>query len=252
MWSFLQRCGNLHQGEMMIFPDDSLQSLILPSDWWVENQKKKLCRGALIYTFVPYVDQIPYSFEPIGRKHAEQHDKAIVKVAPLLVDQPLKQVELPVAAMPLYNKEVWTAYRAKGRPCLVLREASQSVPKELTRGKSNHSVAPTLLLAPYYGADENSKRAGYSEEFRTRVRHCEYPQFLWDKLPINGSDESILRLDHMLSSGAHHQAYKISEYKLSEEAMGIVDEQINWLIYGGLSKDSIILDYRELIEQSSL
>lgn len=74
----------------MNFPEDSLQSLIIPSDWWIKNQERNLCRGALIFAFVPYVDQIPYFFEPIGRKQADQHDKAIVKVAPLSVDQPLK------------------------------------------------------------------------------------------------------------------------------------------------------------------
>jgi hypothetical protein len=116
------------------FPDDSLQSIIFPSDWWVKNTENKLCRGALIYAFVPHVDQIPYSFEPVGRKQADHHDKAIVKVSPLQVDQPLKQVNLPVAAMPLFDHEVWAAYRAKKRPCLVIREASQQVDKELTRG----------------------------------------------------------------------------------------------------------------------
>lgn len=152
--------------------------------------------------------------------------------------------------MVLNDKEVWAAYRSKRRPCLVLREPSMSVAKELIRGKSKNSVAPTILLAPYYGADENLKRAGYSEEFRVRVRHCEYPQFFWDKIPVQGSDESILRLDHMQASGAHHQAYKLTDYKLSEEALDILDDQINWLIYGGISKDSIILDYRQLIEQN--
>ncbi len=242
--------GSLHQGGTVKFPDDSLQSIILPSDWWVKNTENKLCRGALIYAFVPHVDQIPYSFEPVGRKQAEQHDKAIVKVSPLQVDQPLKQVNLPVAAMPLFDNEVWAAYRAKKRPCLVIRESSQQVDKELTRGKSNSSVAPTITVAPYYGADEGSKRAGYSEGFRERVRHCEYPQFFWDKLPIQGANESILRLDHMLPSGAHHQAYRLTDYKLSSEAMSLVDALITWLIYGGIPEDSIILDYRKLIQES--
>lgn len=99
-----------------MFPDDSLQSIIQPSDWWIENESKKLCRGALIFTFVPHVDQVPYMFEPVGRNVPTEHNSATVKISPLKIDQPLKQVNLPVAPMLLYEKEVWAAYRAKKRP----------------------------------------------------------------------------------------------------------------------------------------
>lgn len=73
-----------------MFPDDSLQSLIQPSDWWIKNENKTLCRGALLFSFAPHIDQIPYTFEPVGRSQATEHNSAIVRVSPLKVDQPLE------------------------------------------------------------------------------------------------------------------------------------------------------------------
>jgi len=233
-----------------MYPDDSLQSLIQPSDWWVRNENKKICRGALIFSFAPHVDQIPYTFEPMGRTQATEHRSATVSVSPLKVDQPLKQISLPVAAMTLHEQEVWAAYRAKKRPCLVFASESISVEKELTRGKPKHATAPTFLAAPFYGVNQNGKRAGYSPEFVERVRHCEYPQFHWDKLPISGADESILRLDHLQPFGAHYDSYKISDYRLSADAMDILDDMLRWLIWGGLTRESILLDYRKIIEST--
>ena len=233
-----------------MFPDDSLQSLISPSDWWVKNQNSMLCRGALIFAFVPHVDQTPYTFDPIGRTQATQHNSATVHVSPLKVNQPLKQTNLPVAAMPLNNNEVWAAYRAKKRPCLVFSSDGIKIDKALTRGKPNHATAPTFLAAPYYGIGKNINRAGYSPEFVERVRHCEFPQFHWDKLPFPGGEESILRLDQLQPFGSHHDSYKVSEYMLSPDAMDILDELFRWFIWGGVTEDSLIKDYRELIESS--
>ncbi|RUQ78588.1 hypothetical protein [Legionella septentrionalis] len=234
----------------MTYPEDSIQSVIHPSEWWINNTENKLCRGALIFAFAPHIDQIPYAFEPIGRKEAEKHDQAKIKVSPIQINKPFKPATLPVAAMPNYENEVWAAYRAKKRPCIVLREASSNVDKSLTQGKANHSVAPTITIAPYYGADENGKRAGYTQEFRERVRHCEYPQFLWDKLPVGNVDESILRLDHSQPYGAHSKAIQLTDYKLSPDALDILDDLISWITKGGVSEDSILLTYREAIEKT--
>jgi hypothetical protein len=231
-----------------MFPDDSLQSLIEPSDWWIKNANKKLCRGALISSFAHHVDQIPFTFEPVGRTQAAEHDSATVRVSPLKVDQPLKKANLPVAAMTLHEQEVWAAYRAKKRPCLVFSSESIAVDKTLTRGKPNHATAPTFLADPYYGIEQNERRAGYSPEFVERVCHCEYSQFHWDKLPIAGGIESILRLDHLQPFGAHHDAYKISDYMLSPDAMEVIDDLLRWLVWGGLPETSWIVEYRKTIE----
>jgi len=234
-----------------MYPEDCVQSIVAPTDWWVENDEKVLCRGALVFAFIPHVDQVPYTFEPLGRKEADRHDSATVKVAPLRVDQPLKKTDLPVAAMPLHAGEVWGAYRAKKRPCLIIGSDSPPVSREHTRGMPKRSTAPTVLAMPYYGATQDGKRSGYKPEFVERIRHCEYPQFLWDRLPIpGGAEESILRLNHLQPIGTHHNSYKLAAHRLGDSAMEFIDELLQWLIWGGVPKDGWIAMYREEIEST--
>ena len=232
-----------------MFPDDCIQSIVGSANWWTKNNEKKLCRGALIIAFAPHVDQVPYALEPVGRTDASRHDSAILRVAPLSVNQPLEKTDLPVAAMPLSDGEVWAAYRAKKRPCLVIGSTNPAVDQVLTEGTPKNSTAPTVLVAPYYGVGRDSRRAGYKLDFVERVRHCEYPQFVWDRLPIaGGPDESILRLDHLQPIGALNNSYKITEFKLSDAALKIIDELIHWLIWGGVDADGLIALYREEIK----
>lgn len=233
-----------------MYPDYCVQSLIHPSAWWIENSRKVLCRGALVSAFVPHIDQVPYTFEPLARAEATRHDSATIRVAPLRIGQPLKRTELPVAAMPLHPGEVWAAYRAKERPCLIIGSGSPPVDQPLTRGMARHSTAPTILAVPYYGATRDGSRGGYNPGFVERIRHCEYPQFLWDKLPIAGPDESILRLDHLQPIGLHYKAYQVSEHKLSNDALRVVDELLYWLIWGQIPEDSLIAMYRKEIRST--
>ncbi|HHJ3218798.1 TPA: hypothetical protein ACQJO6_003015 [Vibrio parahaemolyticus] len=233
----------------MSYPEDSLQGLVESSSWWVASSNNEVSRGTLIWAFVPHVDQTPYGFTPVGREIPTEHSKALVKVEPITVGTSLKQVTLPVAAMPLFKNEVWGAYRAKVRPCLVLSVEPEKVDKELTRGKANHSTAPTYIVAPFYGVDGNAKRSGYTEAFTERVRHCEYPQFHWDKLPVKGASESILRLDQMMPIGTHQKAFRHTGYELSSSALAVIDDLIMWNLKGGVRKDSILVQYREIIEE---
>jgi hypothetical protein len=228
------------------YPDDCIQALVGAENWWQPNREHQVCRGALITAFVPYIDQMPYAFEPIGRTQATEHQRADVKVTPMRVEQALKQAELPVAAMPLHAREVWAAYRAKRRPCLVLSVDAPAVDKDLTRGMPSRSSAPTMIVAPYYGADKGN-RAGYNPAFVERIRHCEYPQFLWDVVPLEGASESILRLDQMQPIGRHYQSFKVHDVRLSEPAMEVVDGMIDWLLRGGIPKDHPVLMFQELV-----
>lgn len=233
-----------------MYPDDCIQSIIKPDDWWVSNDKKHLCRGALIFAFVPHVDQTPYTLEPVGRNKSNEHGSAKVNIGPLRINQPRNRSHLPVAAMPLYDGELWTAYRAKKRPCLVLATHNTPIDPALTRGTPNRHTAQTILIAPYYGSDKNGKRAGYREDFIERIRHCEYPQFVWDKLPFRGATESILRLDHLQPIGAHHNSYEIIEHMLSDGAMQIMDELLTCLIWGGVPEDGLLTLFRDEIESN--
>jgi len=230
-----------------MYRTDSVQNIV--NSWWEESSGHKLKKGSLIYAFVPHVDQVPITLTPKGRKEAKQHNNAIVYITPLRIKDRRPKENLPVAALSLNEGELWTAYRAKKRPCLVLGTKQPEVDDRLRRDMPKKLTSPTILVAPYYGADKDGKRAGFNPRLVERIRHAEYPQFLLDQLPIGGPKESILRFDHIQPIGLHYYAYEHSGYSLSDEAVElIIDDWLKWLFYGGLPSDSILLDYqREII-----
>ena len=135
---------------------------------------------------------------PEGRKDPTSHTQVNYRLEPLHIKRISRPPTLPVAALPSYSGEIRTVYRAKKRPLLVISCGGPDIPKGLKVGAAGWQTAPTLLVAPYYGATQSGTRGGWKEEFVKRIRRCEYPQYLWDKLPINGStEESILGFDHI-------------------------------------------------------
>ena len=230
----------------MTFPTDSIQDIV--NSWWENCGKDELKRGALIRAFVPHVDQIPNTLIPVGRKEAGEHSKAIIEISPLQISASRPKETLPVAALSLPQDELWTAYRAKKRPCLVIGTKQPHVDDVLRRDMPRKLTSPTLIVAPYYGADQDGSRAGYNPELVDRIRHAEYPQFILDYLPISGPNQSILRLDHIQPVGLHYHAYEHSGFCLSDEAVELIlDDWLQWLFYGGLPENSIILDYQKEI-----
>ncbi len=146
--------------------------------------------------------------------------------------------------------ERYGQHRAKKRPCLVVGSINPVVEESIKRGMPNSHTAPTVKVAPYYGVDRDGTRAGYKPEFVERVRHYDYPQYVWDKLPITGPDESLLRLDHIQPIGTHHNSYELSDYKLSTDTLGIIDELIHFVIWGEVPKDGMIVMYQESIKST--
>ncbi len=229
-----------------MYRTDSVQNIV--TSWWEKNNSNELKKGSLIFAFVPHVDQVPITLTPKGRQEAEQHNKATINITPLRIKDRRPINKLPVAALSLNEGELWTAYRAKKRPCLVLSAEQPRVDNKLRRDMPKKLTSPTILVAPYYGADKDGKRSGYNSELIERIRHAEYPQFLLDRLPIGGPKESILRFDHIQPVGLHYYAYEHSGYSLSAEAVElIIDDWLIWLFFGGLPSDSLLLDYQQYI-----
>lgn len=227
------------------YPDDCIQSICGSDSWWIEHPSRQLCRGALLVGFVPHVDQVPYTLTPVGRTNATEHGRADVKVAALKVDQSAVQPTLPVAAMPLHDGEVWAAYRAKRRLCLVLSSVNGSV------GVSSNFASPSLLIAPYYELDKKAGRPGYSQPFIDRVRRAEYPQFLWDLLPAEGAEAPyLLRLDQLQAFSAQSLAYRVLPYRLGNEALSCLDAQLTWLLRGGIPDGHNLATFRQLMKDT--
>lgn len=234
----------------MTYSEATVQALTTDGKWWVTQDDSKLHRGSLIQCFVPHVCQTPFVFEPIGRKHPTEHGTADVRVTALKVDQPLKQLELPVAGMTTNHGEVWAAYRAKRRPCLVLSVEHPAVSKELTHGKPSHATAPTMVVAPFYGIARKEGRAGYHDDLISRAIRCEYPQFLVDWLPMVGGEQSLLRFDQMQPVGRHYHSYKLLNFRLSDEALKVMDGWIEWLVRGSLAKEHPLSEAIQLLAQA--
>jgi len=211
------------------------------SEWWVKDDMRTPKRGMVILAYVPHVDQIPTRVTVIGRSEDPTcHEKAQVEFSPFSISEPRKKSLLPVAALPDYPGEVRLLYRAEKRPVLIFAESGPPVDHKITSGKPKWQTAPTLLVAPYYGRDEGTgKRTGYSDAFVERVCQCEYPQFFWEKLPLQGSSESILRIDHLQPLGNHYKNYEFTGYCLGESALSLMDEWLNWFIYGTVDKNGI-------------
>ncbi len=231
------------------YPDDCFQYLCDP--WWLKSNECPLSRGRLIWAFVPHVDQVPCALSPIGRTDSREHQLADCEITPLSIDTHIKKSTLPVAGLTCYDGELRTVYRAKKRPMLLIALAGHEIPKSLTRGKPKYQTSATHLAIPYYGGNTDGKRAGFNPEFLKKIRHCSYPQFSWDMLPIDGAEESVLRIDHIQPISTHYKSFEPTEYILSDDALMFMDEWIAWHLSGQFPDDDSLFGFTRL-ELSSL
>jgi hypothetical protein len=231
-----------------MYPEDAVQNML--EEWWIEDRSFEYHRGRLIRAFLPHVDQIPRQLIATGRSEPTDHTHANFTIEPLRIKQPRRKPVIPVAALPVFEHEIYAVYRSKKRPALIVCVGGEQVEKELIRGKPRWQTAPTVLVAPYYGVAEGGTRAGFRPEFVTRVRRCVYPQFMWDLLPIGGeTTESILRLDHIQPVGRHHDTIEFTNYRLSEEGLVILDEWLKWLISGEFTEEDLLFFFKQEIEK---
>lgn len=219
---------------MASFPEDSIQDLT--EQWWIKTPGRQLEYGRLVKAFLPHTDQQPYVLVAKGRTHPEQHDRADFEVEPLRENAPPRGAYLPVAGLPEYPGEVRIVQRAKKRPAVVLSTSGSEVEKGLRTG-ARYITNRTVLVAPYYGAEQSRKRGGWNETFVTRIRRARYPQYVWAQLPITGAKSSILRLDHIQPLGTNAQALELTPYKLSEDARLVLEEWIQWFRRGTLDEN---------------
>ncbi|MBU0990942.1 MAG: hypothetical protein KJ737_00495 [Proteobacteria bacterium] len=214
------------------YPDVSPQNLIEP--WWIEHSDDDFKPGKLIWAFLPHVEQIPYTLEPIGRDEPTEHTTGKVQIKRFEISSPPIKKNLPLAAMPVFKNEMFCAYRTKKRPAIIISKGGTFIEKALTKNKSKWRTDRTVLVVPSY-----SVRDAFSPEFCERVQRCEYPQFLWDYLPLGGTDKgSIIRFDHLQPVGRSPKSVEFTKYCLSEKAMTFIMEWISWLISGYLDEKS--------------
>jgi hypothetical protein len=105
-----------------------------------------------------------------------------------------------------------------------------------------------LLVAPYYGTEMNGLRAGWHGAIVDRIQKCEYPQYMWEKLPIsNPPRESILKFDHIQPLGKHHKSYDVTDYILCDDGLKILDDWLLWFNRNMMPSTSDLYEIRELL-----
>lgn len=231
-------------GKILTYPDDSLQKYFDDDCWWEKNTDKTICPGRLIWAFLPHVDQIPKSLIPTGRAEDEatNHSKASFEIADLRIRNPFKKDSLPAAILPYYPGECYTVHRSKKRPVLVIGDGGPEIPKKLRSSmKPGWHTSPAITVAPYYGVLKKGFSKWY-EPFVDRIKKCEYPQYVWDTLPIpTNTESSILRLDHLQPIGRHHVSFELTEYVLRNDVVDFLnDEWLGWLATGKVEKDGLL------------
>lgn len=228
------------------YPEKTIQYYFDP--WWEKDNNNEVCRGSLIKTFLPHVDQITQQFILKGRTEATKHNEANFHIKPFNIRQRRDKATLPVAAFPLYDGEIYTIHRSKSRYAIVLSCGGIKVSEELRIKHPKWQTAHKLIVAPYYGVKNTNKRAGFSNMLVNRIKEAWYPQFFWDKLPTsNTNNESIMKLNHLQPAGEHYQTYEKTGFKLSKQALNIIDIWLDWFLNGALIKDSDLFDFKQLM-----
>jgi hypothetical protein len=105
--------------------------------------------------------------------------------------------------------------------------------------------AKTILVAPYFGADQDGSRGGWPSAFVQRIRRAEFSQYIWDSLPTGTTTESILRLDQSQCIGADCKSLEVLPYCLGDTAMQVLDEWLTWLLQGQLPAEGVLADLRK-------
>lgn len=225
------------------YPPDSIQNLVA-SSWWEEDKTPSLCRGALVLTCVPFFSQIPLELVAQRADATEHRTASLIARTFQMGRRGEPDPMLPVAGLPrLEGANAYLVSRAKKRPCLVLGGVEHAtIDRALTHGMSNSSTLTYAVVAPYYGTRQE-RRAGYNPEFVEFVKHAKCSRFFWDSLPMG--EESILRLDQAQPLGIHHQSFEPLGYRLSRGALEIMDEWLDWFLYG--TEGVNIRSFRELM-----
>lgn len=230
----------------MNYPDDCLQSTV--KSWWKETTTKNLCMGRLAWAFVPQVVEVPMTLVVEDRQEDTSHGRALIRIEQLNTKKSRKPSKNPLAAMPHREGEHYVVYRGKVRP-VVLLFPFPTLPKAIRTG--GWFTTQTTIAAPFYGADQSGTRAGVEPEFLKRIRHCEYRQYMWDKLPFkNGkTDHSVLRLDHLLPIGLGNATLEYTEFCLTDDALAIMDEWMTWVRSGLLPDGGVIATAQALFAE---
>jgi len=209
--------------------DDCLEAFVAP--WWVSDDGQALVRGRLIRVHVPHVVGEQAWLEVEGRAGPSEHTKAryVVRTDSRFGDvkklAKLTHAALPAAALPAFPGETLLVQRARLRWALVVYAEPSS----------------TLLVAPVYAVDEGPAPA---PELLRDIRRCAFASTLFVSIPGEKHD-SIVRFDQLQPVAAVPGNYQITRHRLSDDALGVVDDWLVWLLVGAPPAGSMLAVLRD-------
>ncbi len=225
----------------MVFPENSVQGITGAEHWWTKETKPCLVRGSIVWTLVPFHTGMHVRLV-VQRKPEEpgEHRAAeIIRAEQYTLSSPDVDQALPIAGLPKANDGHYTLREVKKRPALVLALPGQEIPRKLIQGKPFSRTAPCIVVAPYYTAIKPGELPRYSPELLELVQRLRFPQFFYEHLPHPGGAPSILRFDQLQAVPAQERAfYEPTAWRLSDHALALIDELLEWQIWGGLPADS--------------
>lgn len=183
------------------------------------------------------------------RSDPKSHQSANVRFEQLNIRQKRSASSiLPIAGLMDYEGEHRVVHRAKVRPAIILDCCPEFPPPE--PGQAPWQTHQTMSIIPIYGAPQNDHRAGFPPKAVQAIRRITWPQYIWDKLPIDSATtESIMMLSRVMPIGRHHNYYECLPWVLSDAAMALVDEWLAWLHTGEFVEGSELLLYREMLQE---
>jgi len=224
----------------MVFPDKSVQGITGGEHWWTREAKPCLMRGSLIWTLVPFHTgmHIRLVMERKPDEPGEHNAAKLIRAEPYTLTSPDVDQRLPINALPNAIDGHYTLREVKKRPALVLALPGQAIPKALVQGKPHSRTAPCIVVAPYYTAIKQGEPPRFSPELLGLVQKLRFSQFFYEQLPHPGGAPSILRLDQIQAVTARERDfYESTPWRLSDHAMALMDELLEWHVWGGLSAD---------------
>lgn len=226
----------------MSFPEHCVQAWV-DGPWWITSTTKSLKRGALLKAFIPYLGA-RQELVPSGRSQPTEHGVLDAKLLGNFVLSAKHQApSLPCAALPHFPKERSAVQRGKIRPALVLGDLAGYRKQQ---GTASWITKPSVLIAPYFGADADGSRAGWPEVLVDAIERCKLPQYFRDTLPIGGPSKSILRLDQLQPLENLSTAFTYTGFELCQDAVALLDEWVRWYRTGTMDPEGPLYELVQL------
>lgn len=225
--------------EPIRYPEDSLQDLLGftltgAQGWWeAQREGAKLERGALIFTYVAHAHVAPLELAAAPGADIWDPEVAELRLTPFELSA-APSPDGPVAALPSFAGERLQVRRGRVAPAVVLSHLHGYPPQPSEARK--WMTAPLVQVVPGFAVER------WPPALVDSARRAQHPQYVWDRLPIAPRDPVVFRLDHATPlHRADTASYRLTGFRLSAEALAVVDAWLAWFWTGTVAEDGDLM-----------